>query len=288
MRAFKRNGSPSWYADLVDPMTGERKRTSLNFTGSKAQADKLAAQKQLKLDEEAKLTENGKKPITALEATERYIDKLASNGKVYAKELTHTRAKLFGLPSETPKGSFMGPKGSPKTRWSMDRETLLHDLTPALMEDLVIARTKEGKKPQTIKHEIGLLRSAARYVSRLGYRTPAAMEKGDNPWMIPEVGQKTRYLSQAEYQQVYDFLDPDRPVTMTTRKGGTSTPYLLPSHIRGHRREVQDLLVALAYTGGRWNEVASLTWSQWTSSTAPSRSGGTRPNVKDWCPLRSL
>jgi integrase len=128
------------------------------------------------------------------------------------------------------------------------------------METLSLARTGEGKKPQTIKHELGLLRAATRYAAGLGFRTPALMTKGEieNPWRVPEVAQKTRYLSIEEYREVYAYLDPERLVSYT----GMLQTYRLPEHLRLARQESQDLLVALAYTGGRWSEIALLTWDR--------------------------
>jgi integrase len=115
------------------------------------------------------------------------------------------------------------------------------------MEQIVLARTKEGKKAQTIKHGLSLLRAATRYAGELGYRVPSGMN-----WRVPKVAQKTRYLSPEEFNYVASYLDPNRPV------GGRR----LPGHLRAARREVSDLLVTLAYTGGRWSEVAHLSWDR--------------------------
>jgi integrase len=235
---YKRPGkSNSWYADLTHPLTGARVRQSLKFSGSKREAEKLAARLQAELDTTPAAVG---KAISCREATDRYIAKLQSQGSPFARELLCTQRKLFA-PADN-------------ERWRLAPDLMLHQLTPSLMEELVVARAREGNKPQTIRHEIGLLRSASRYAAELGFKTPEAMTKGaiKNPWRMPKVTQKTRYLSPEEFQRVYDYLDPEAIV---------SPPQLL-NRLRSRRQDCRDLLVALAYTGGRWSEVASLKWPQ--------------------------
>ena len=237
MEVFKRPGSPSWYADLTHPVTGNRLRVSLKFTGSKVAAQKKARELEAELEREAKEADaNGKKPITIKEALDRYIRSLTASGKTLAaREHAYRRDRLLGL-AATAAGKFR-----------LDPDRPLHGLTTADLADLALARAEEGRKPQTIKHEIGLLRTAARDAAEGGYRVPV-----DIKWKVPKVGQKTRYLSPQEYETVVQYLDPDRPV------GGRQ----LPSHQAEARGEVRDLVVALAYTGARWSEVAHLTWDR--------------------------
>jgi integrase len=80
------------------------------------------------------------------------------------------------------------------------------------------------------------------------------MTRGEtaNPWRIPAVPKKTRYLTPDEYKLVYDFFDLDRGIN----------GYVLRPHQRIRRQDCRDLLVALAFTGGRWAEIAGLTWEQ--------------------------
>lgn len=227
---YKRPGkSTSWYVDLTNPQTGERVRQSLKFSGSKREAERLAAQLQ---HEMATSVATSAPEVTCKEATDRYIALLQSQHKPFARELLCTQHKLFSAPD----------------RWHLDANLPLHKLTPVLMEELVVARTREGNKPQTIRHEIGLLRSASKYLAELGVRAPPS----NMSWRMPEVGQKTRYLSTEEFQRVYAHLDP------TT----IATPGTLGDRMRAQRQECRDLLVALAYTGARWSEIATLKWPQ--------------------------
>lgn len=184
---------------------------------------KTSAQKLAAAKVEALAEADTGETITIGQAVEQYIGSLASQGKPYARELRYTQRKLF-------------TKGE---RYSLNPEMALHDLLPVVLERLVLARRVEGNKAQTIKHELGLLRAASRYAEGLGFKGPKM--PGKNPWRTPEVSKKTRYLSVDEYERVYNLLDP----TKWTR-----------------RQDVRDLLVTLAYTGGRWSEVAGLTWEQ--------------------------
>ena len=240
MEVYKRPRSPFWYADLTDPVTGARRRQSLKFQGSKVQAQKRANELQAELEEQAKRSKDGKKEITTNAALELYVRNLEG---LKAASARNQRYRLNRLDP----GLLKMP---------------LHELAPADMERLVQARRQDGKKPQTIKHDIALIQAATRYVAGLGYRAPQAMVNGElkNPWRVPEVTKKTRYLSPEEYRKVYDYLDPDRPYEINTRGKVVSVPR--GERLRERTQDAQDLLVALAHTGGRWDEVASLTWSQ--------------------------
>lgn len=276
MEVYRRKGSPSWYFDTTNPTTGERIRHSLRFSGPKTQAQRKAQEAISGLLAEKATLADG---ITVEEACDRYISSLEAMGKVYAKELRHTQRKLFG------QGRGSGDPGTVGSRWSLQPATMLHELTPNLCEALVLARTREGNRPQTIKHELGLLRSATRYAAGLGLRTPKAMSEGlvKNPWRVPQVTEKTRYLSQEEYRLVYDYLDPERAVGWKNDPPGRT--YELPPHIQQARRECRDLLVALAFTGGRWSEVALLTWDRVDLATGVIKLWGNKTKQERLVPI---
>lgn len=234
MEVYKRPGSPSWYVDLAHPTTGERVRQSLKFTGSKVEAQKRAR----KLEAEMETTHADTQSITVGEAVDQYVAALAARGQVAAKDHAYRRDRLFGR-AATAAG-----------RWVLDPATPLHTITASTAEALVLARTREGKKPQTIKHDISLIRAATRYAGELGFKVPPSLK--DWAKRVPKVIQKTRYLNPEEFERVAHYLDPQRPVSGRR----------LPEHLQLARREVHDLLVALAYTGGRWSEVAHLAWDR--------------------------
>jgi len=240
MKVYKRPDSPTWQLAYRCPRTGDRKRVSLDFKGSRAGAQVAAEALVARQREEAHSERVNGLSVSLAGAVGLYIESLEAAGKVSVKERRLMAGKTFGT----------SPHSAHK--FHLNGDMLLHELTPAVCERLVLARRKEGCAAQTIKHEISMLRSATRYVAGLGYRGPEM--RGNNPWRVPDVEKKTRYLSWGEFKQVYDYLDPDRPIG----PGGR----LLTGRRRAARQDCQDLLVALAMCGGRWSEVASLTWDR--------------------------
>lgn len=73
-------------------------------------------------------------------------------------------------------------------------------------------RASEGLSPQSVKHELGAIRAACRDAGSAGYKTPDALfsTAARNPWRIPKVAVKTRYLTQEEFLRVYQALEPNR------------------------------------------------------------------------------
>jgi integrase len=243
MKVYKRPESPTWQLAYRDPTSGDRKRVSLGYQGSKQNALARAEEFLARAREEVHSKRVHGETITVQAAVEKYIEHLASNGRVSAVERRLMAGKTFGTSVHS------------AHKWHLDGTLNLHELTSAHMEQLVQARRKEGCAAQTIAHELSMIRSAARYLAELGYRMPDRLMNGTakNPWRVPEVDKKTRYLSWDEFKLVYDYLDPDRPLSNGRRLGGKQ---------RQWRQDCQDLLVALAMCGGRWSEVASLTWDR--------------------------
>jgi integrase len=282
MEIYKRpdGRSPSWQIDYVHPVTGERRRESLKFAGSKVEAQKRARALMARLEAEAEDAAHGPPPIPIREAVDNYLEHLASEQKPSVRELRGLRDKLFGL---NPR--LLG-------RWSLPEDRMLHTLTPADIATLVMARRAEGNSPQTIAHEIKLVRAATRYASAGGYRVPEQMLKGTvpNAWRIPHVPLKTRYLSIEEFQRVYDHMDPDRPISYITKRARVSRSYVATGQSRQQRQDARDLLVALTMSGGRWSEVKRLrwdrvdtaalqTWGQWAARSPEDREQHPRPLV---------
>lgn len=271
MELFKRKDAKSWFVDLVHPKTGARIKKSLRFSGSKVEAQKRATQLLASLSNEMV---DGKEATTIGAAVSDYIDSLRALGKVSVREMEYTEEKLFGRTDRA-------------NRFSLDPDQALHELRPADLERLVQARLKEGLKPQTIVHEISLLRSATKYAGGLGKAIPEVMMNGTlkNPWRAPKVSQKTRYLSVEEFEKVYRYLDPDRQVQMVYKTGSIGKAYGLGKALRKARQDCQDLLVALAYTGGRWSEVAGLTWDQVHTEEGYIRIWGNKTQEERLVPL---
>src|SRR4051812_46278555 len=132
MKPYKRPDSPSWWVTLPDPVTGNRRRLSLNHTGSKSRAVVLAQELEDTLRRDAASQREHGKAITLREAVDEYLAHLGAHRRVSVAERRYNAAKLFGY----------GPRRAGK--FCVDGGQLLHTLVPVDMERLVRARLSEG------------------------------------------------------------------------------------------------------------------------------------------------
>jgi len=256
----KRPGSPYFMLDAPDPRGGPRIRCSTKQTTKKA-AQQWAVDFLAGLQDAARMDRDGRTAVSLKGALGDYLKALGAAQKPSYRNLAALCRKTLGdMPG----------------RWSLDGEMWLHDLTTADLERLKVARAAEGAAAQTVAHELKLLRASARYAKVLGHRVPDI-----DRWGLPKLPTKTRYLSWDEYQRVYAWLSPDR-MRQGTRRGRPMEAYSVKSPAeRSDLQDAQDLLVTLCLTGGRWSEIAKLTWEQvdlqggvitlWGSKTAKER-----------------
>ena len=216
-----------WHVDLTDE-TGRRIRRTTGRS-DKREAMKVAARLQQAVWDLQASGAGGKAATTLADATARYVASLTAQKKASADGQAALRKKALGI-HEGLKGRYGLPPG-----------LLLHDLTPTMLDTLVTARRSEGNGAQTIAHELKMLRAANRHAQELGYRAAEITR-----WRLPATPTKTRYLTLDEFNALVAYLDPE--------KGRTDH--------RAFRQDAQDLVVALGMTGGRWSEVAGLTWEQ--------------------------
>jgi integrase len=282
---FERSDSPYWFAYLNDG--GKRKKVSLKLVAKgpgavrRAVAIKAAQGLQEKLDH-APQTE------TLLQALNDHCAAMEAAGKPYYRHATTLRDKLLGL-----RPVVRLKKGAVAAVFHLEPNMLVSELTKQHIVRLVEARRKEGSSPQTIKHEIGLLRAAVIRATARGGAVPRITIEND--WAIPVVGQKTRYLEMAEWQRVYDALDPDRDVVRVRKAtgkvyaklgGNTKLVYAkLGGNTKRQTQDARDMLVALTMTGGRWSEVASLRWSKLDWSEGVVRLWGGKVGKERLVPL---
>ena len=241
MELRKRGDTPYWMVDLVHPVTGKRMRVSTRETDKKRA--RVAAQAIWdRIQREAQQAEGGRVPVTLADALEQYVEHLRAARKPSAKGAAALRDKVLGL----------NPRMT--GRHALNGLLPLHTLAPVDLQRLVAMRQHEGNGPQTIAHELGLLRAAAMFARELRQRAPDI-----DDWRIPATKAKTRYLSVDEWRAVYDYLDPSRPIPTGRPDGST----MVPTGARWRaRQDAQDLFVALSMTGGRWGEVARITWDR--------------------------
>ncbi len=226
---YKRPDSPFWFSDVRLP-DGTRKRVSLRTTDKREAAKKAA-----RLEDGGATTE-----ATLGAALGAYTDHLSAHRRAWADGAKLLAKKTLGLLESRP-------------GYSLSRDLPLSRLSEAHLEALADSRRREGASAQTVVHELKVIRAACRMATRRG-----AVSVSVQQWPMPRLTPKTRYLSHEEWQRVYDFLDPARPVQ---GRPGTA-PYVLDEKSQNGRLDVRDLLVVLTYLGGRWGEICALTWDR--------------------------
>lgn len=246
MEILKRGPQGVWYVRYYCPATGKRVMQSLKQSGRKSDAEKAAGAVVLAAEERAKDARDGKPALTLTECLGRYVRALGRRAS--ARHVDTMWRKTCGTLGDD--------------RWALKADMLIHTLSPRHMGDLVAARTAEGNGPQTIAHELKTLRAAVRLAASDGFRVNTSMLDGSvrNAWRTPKAPVKTRYLTPAEFQAAYAWLAPNRPIVRMTKDGGVSKSYTPSGLMARDRQDAQDILVALAYTGMRWSELATLRW----------------------------
>ena len=266
MEVYKRPDTPFWGVDFTHPGTGQRVRRS---TGKKTKAQAQARGRELLAEAEAEAVEakDGRIAITIRQAVAEYVESLEGRTGKPQRNIRVLQDKLTG------------ERAPFNERWHLDADRPLHSLDPIDLERLIRARRAEGNSLQTAVHEIKLLRSVVRYAGTLRRRMPEALMASG--WKLPKLTLKTRYLSQEEFQKVFAFMDPLRPVQSKSQKGNPRLPYVASGQQLAERQAAQDMLVALVMTGGRYNEINLMTWEQvnltegtimiWAGKTQTSR-----------------
>jgi len=112
-------------------------------------------------------------------------------------------------------------------------------------------RLAEGTGPQTIKHNLNLIRCAWKYARSLGY----LVSHLEFPQVkLPKA--PLRYLTSAEEQNLLECLDPRREVK------GLQLYEVRDNEIKRCMQDAYDLVVMLLDTGARYSEIANIAWSR--------------------------
>ncbi len=259
MQLHKREGSPFWWASWTDD-NGKRHRVSTKETDKRA-ATKRAAEL---MTTEPKAVKTRGTSIRLADALDAYAANLKALGKPSHGSAEHLARKTTGR--------------APGERFALDAGMWLHDLRPVDLQALLTARLREGNSLQTAAHELKNIRATTLHAKSLRLSVPDI-----DDWRIPTPPQKTRYLTREEWQAVFNRLDPARDVEQT--RGGSTVTYKVSGVQAAGMQDAQDLFVALTLCGGRWSEVARLTWDRVDWDTRTIRLWGSKTEAERLAPL---
>lgn len=128
-------------------------------------------------------------------------------------------------------------------------QNYLDDLTSHDLERHKQIRLNQNVSPQTIKHDLLLIRGAWKLARKLGYR----VSELEFPTIkIPR--SSLRYLTVEEEHRLLACLDP-------YREGAGLRPYEeRPEGLRRSMQDAYDLVILLLDTGARYSEIANIEW----------------------------
>ncbi|MEL4181675.1 tyrosine-type recombinase/integrase [Roseateles sp. PN1] len=127
----------------------------------------------------------------------------------------------------------------------------ISDLTSHDLERFKRDRAAEGSSPQTIKHNLNLVRCAWKYARKLGFR----VSELEFPQIkLPKT--PLRYLSEDEERRFLACLDP-------MREGTGLRPFEdRDAELKRCMQDAFDLVVLLLDTGARYGEIANIEWTR--------------------------
>jgi integrase len=128
---------------------------------------------------------------------------------------------------------------------------MLDELTSHELERFKRARMVQGVSPQTVKHNLNLVRGAWKLARKLGYLT--------SDLAFPEIKMgrtSVRYLSDVEESRFLECLHP--------RRVGKGLPPWeeRDEETRRNMQDAYDLVVLLLDTGARYSEIANIEWQR--------------------------
>lgn len=229
MELYKRPRSPFWYFDYTPP-GGTRQRVSTKRT-LKREALVVADAQAAKMRDEAQLPG---REATLRDVLLDYVADLERAAKSSAANSLTLAHKALGQRRDGAPWPGLG--------YALDGSAMIHTLGQQDIVRLHRERIASGNSVQTANHELKVIRAALRRAHEMGVKSPSLT------FRLPKPPSKTRYLSMDEFEMVRAALHDE----------GDG----LNGSIMAARMEAHDMLVALAMTGGRWSEVAHMTWDQ--------------------------
>lgn len=127
----------------------------------------------------------------------------------------------------------------------------IDEVTSSDLERIRLERQQAGYSNQTIKHMMGVIRGAIKYMARMGFQVSVV----EYPRITLPKG-RLRYLSFEEEQRLLLATDPCRHIKGMPRYGQR------PAETQREMDDLHDFVVLLLDTGARYSELATLTWQR--------------------------
>lgn len=236
MGLHKRPNSKNWFYSFQ--LRGKR---YLGSTGTTNKTVAAQVERDMRAKAHAREFLGHADEISLNVAITRYIE--SRRDKPFSEVMGSYHRKVFGEKRVPRNGGIKPCFGLPRT-------LMLHELTTRDVERIFQARKIEGSAPQTIKHELGLIRASMNEMGRLGYRVNREV-------IFPTIRTQSRlrYLDQTEEAALLAALDPKMLLSERIAEK-LHTPEMV--------RMIQDnydLTVFLLDTGCRYSEAANIPWS---------------------------
>ncbi|MDR6742026.1 site-specific integrase [Herbaspirillum huttiense F1] len=236
MSLHKPKNSSRWHYQFQ--VNGKR------YTGTTGTANKTKA---LQVEREMRNKVHGQvflgeaETITLEDALNKYVN--ARRSASYYKGMQGMARKICGYKLQPKTQQKIACYGLPGT-------TDLHDVQTKDIERLVQARKSERLSFETIKHEIGLIRSTINEMARLGFRVNKEIN-----FPTLKTHSRLRYLDSEEEAALLRALD------VNTQRSGIKRSEAWSAEMQRNLQDNYDLVVFLLDTGCRYSEAANIPWS---------------------------
>ncbi|KQV99943.1 site-specific integrase [Rhizobacter sp. Root1221] len=245
MAVYKRPGSSVWQCEFE--FKGKRIRESTGET-SKTAAQAWEVKRRAEVREDHELARAGRGRMGLFEAAHAWLEATEATHRNHKHDVSRVR-KLFG--SELVKD---GPEWVERhnARFGLPKDLGVHDLTQAHLVALKKARVAEGNSAATINREMSLVQSILGYVQASGTvmpATPIVWSQRHNKaasLKAPEGRGKLRWLRVHEEEKLLESL---RAAAFQAPKDRSAL-------------DAWHLSMLLLDSGARYNEAATLRWSQ--------------------------
>lgn len=243
MSLVRHEKSPYWYMSF---MVNGKSIFRSTKTNNKALAQKIENETRKQMVEAIHF--EVKETATLKEVIDFYVESRKGCGR-YVNDVTYSK-KLLGY------------KTSPTTKklvevYGFDGSMGFHELKSRDLFRLMTARKSEGNGPSTIIQELLFINGLMKTAKSLGYQMPDIdVEAFKREHKLKQDKKAIRYLSADEEKRLLAELDP-----LKVHKGMASLEKQTPL-MKRMKQDAYDFVVTLLDVGARYDEIASIEWSQ--------------------------